>query len=75
MFRRCETNGKAKTAAIAKANSMIEGLTSDIEAGTSKATQLEEQIAGLKDEIAKNDAALRKAREDWNSALCQINSR
>jgi len=70
----CETNGKAKTAAIAKANSMIEGLTSDIEAGTSKATQLEEQIAGLKDEIAKNDAALRKADAMRQKDLAEFNA-
>ena len=53
--------GKDKTAAISKANGMIEGLGSDIEAYTSKTAELEEQIASLKDEIAKNDAALRKA--------------
>merc|ERR1719359_345802 len=70
----CETNGKAKTAAIAKANGMIEGLTSDIEAGTSKATQLEEQIAGLKDEIAKNDAALRKADAMRQKDLAEFNA-
>ena len=70
----CETNGKDKTAAIAKANSMIEGLTSDIEAGTSKATQLEEQIAGLKDEIAKNDAALRKADAMRQKDLAEFNA-
>merc|ERR1719359_1734284 len=70
----CETNGKGKTAAIAKANGMIEGLTSDIEAGTSKATQLEEQIAGLKDEIAKNDAALRKADAMRQKDLAEFNA-
>jgi chromosome segregation ATPase len=57
----CETNGKDKTAAIAKANSMIEGLSSDIDGLTSRTAQLEENIASLKSEIAKNDAALRKA--------------
>merc|ERR1719359_878486 len=70
----CETNGKGKTAAIAKANSMIEGLTADIEAGTSKTTQLEEQIAGLKDEIAKNDAALRKADAMRQKDLAEFNA-
>jgi hypothetical protein len=70
----CETNGKGKTAAIATANSRIEGLTSDIEAGTSKAAQLEQQIAGLKDEIAKNDAALRKADAMRQKDLAEFNA-
>jgi len=70
----CETNGKGKTAAIATANSRIDGLTSDIEAGTSKAAQLEQQIAGLKDEIAKNDAALRKADAMRQKDLAEFNA-
>jgi DNA repair exonuclease SbcCD ATPase subunit len=70
----CETNGKGKTAAIATANSRIEALTSDIEAGTSKAAQLEQQIAGLKDEIAKNDAALRKADALRQKDLAEFNA-
>jgi uncharacterized small protein (DUF1192 family) len=70
----CETNGKDKTAAIAKANGMIEGLGSDIEAYTSKTAQLEEQIAELKDEIAKNDAALRKADAMRQKDLAEFNA-
>ena len=68
-----EPAGKDKTAAIAKANSMIEGLGSDIEAYTSKTAQLEEQIAELKDEIAKNDAALRKADAMRQKDLAEFN--
>jgi uncharacterized small protein (DUF1192 family) len=70
----CETNGKDKTAAIAKANSMIEGLGSDIEGYTSKTAELEEQIASLKDEIAKNDAALRKADAMRQKDLAEFNA-
>jgi len=70
----CETNGKDKTAAISKANGMIEGLGSDIEAYTSKTAELEEQIASLKDEIAKNDAALRKADAMRQKDLAEFNA-
>jgi len=69
----CETNGKEKTAAVAKANSMIESLTSEIESLTSKTAQLEESIASLKDEIAKNDAALRKADAMRQKDLAEFN--
>merc|ERR1719240_533463 len=70
----CQTNGKDKTAAISKANGMIEGLGSDIEAYTSKTAELEEQIASLKDEIAKNDAALRKADAMRQKDLAEFNA-
>jgi uncharacterized small protein (DUF1192 family) len=70
----CETNGKDKTAAIAKANGMIEGLGSDIEGYTSKTAELEEQISSLKDEIAKNDAALRKADAMRQKDLAEFNA-
>merc|ERR1719399_449450 len=53
---------------------MIEGLGSDIEAYTSKTAELEEQIASLKDEIAKNDAALRKADAMRQKDLAEFNA-
>jgi uncharacterized small protein (DUF1192 family) len=70
----CDVNGKDKTAAIAKANSMIEGLGSDIDGLTSRTAQLEETIASLKQEIAKNDAALRKADAMRQKDLGEFNA-
>jgi DNA repair exonuclease SbcCD ATPase subunit len=70
----CETNEKNKEAAIATATSTIDGCTSDIQALESKTTELKGTIATLNDEVAKNDAALRKADALRQKDLAEFNA-
>lgn len=57
----CETNDKAKTKAIADAETRLTELASSIESLTAQSEQLVIDIAGLKTEIARNEKALETA--------------
>merc|ERR1719454_1926354 len=59
----CETNEREKTEAIKIATETIDQLTSDIESGVAKVAKLETEIAQLKEDIAANIEALKKATE------------
>merc|ERR1719265_1761427 len=59
----CETNEREKKEAIKIAEETIDQLTSDIEAGLAKVAKLETEIAQLKEDIAANIEALKKATE------------
>jgi len=57
----CTTNDKLKTKAIADAESRIKMLNTRIEELTALSAKLGSQIDALKDEVAKNEAALEQA--------------
>ncbi|CEM28708.1 unnamed protein product [Vitrella brassicaformis CCMP3155] len=62
----CETNDKAKTKAIEKAEAKITEITANIEEYTATAARLETEIKNLQEEIAANVEALAKATEIRN---------
>merc|ERR1719231_890630 len=57
----CETNDKAKTKAIADAETAIARLTAAIEDHTANSARLNTEISNLEKEVAKNSDALDKA--------------
>jgi len=57
----CETNDREKTKSIKEAEARIEDLTTSIEEGTAKSSQLNTEIANLGKELEKNRQALDKA--------------
>merc|ERR1719487_2122655 len=70
----CETNDKAKTKAIADAESKIAALTSAIEEFTASSARLNTEIANLEKEVAKNSNALDQATALRQKELAEFNA-
>jgi len=70
----CTTNDKAKTAAIAAAESRIKQLTNEIEELTALSAKLTSEIDTLKAEVAENEKALAKATSLREKELAEFNS-
>lgn len=70
----CTTNDKAKTKAIADAESRIKMLNTRIEELTALSAKLGAQIDALKDEVAKNEAALEQASTIRSDEIKKFNA-
>merc|ERR1719185_20748 len=70
----CETNDKAKTKAIADAESKISDLTAAIEELTASSARLNTEIANLEKEVAKNSQALDTATALRTKELAEFNA-
>merc|ERR1719265_2105760 len=70
----CETNDKEKTKAIADAEARISFLGTAIEELTGKSAKLNEEIASLDEEVAKNSAALDTAAALRTKQLAEFNA-
>merc|ERR1712217_156401 len=70
----CETNDKAKTKAIAEAESRISDLTTKIEELTATSAQLNTEIKNLESEVAKNQESLDKATAIREKQLAEFNA-
>jgi len=70
----CETNDKEKTKAIADAEARISLLGTAIEELTGKSAKLNEEIASLDAEVAKNSAALDTAAALRTKQLAEFNA-
>merc|ERR1719231_1875895 len=70
----CETNDKAKTKAIADAETAINRLTAAIEDHTANSARLNTEIANLEEEVAKNSDALDKATALRKKELAEFNA-
>jgi len=70
----CETNDKAKTKAIADAETKIDQLTSKIEELTGQSARLTTEIANLEKEVAANQQALDKATALREKQLAEFNA-
>lgn len=70
----CTTNDKLKTKAIADAESRIKMLNTRIEELTALSAKLGAQIDALKDEVAKNEAALEQASTIRSDEIKKFNA-
>merc|ERR1719281_1262644 len=70
----CETNDKEKSQAILDAEALITDLTSQIEELTATSSRLNQEIKGLEEEVAKNQAALDKATALRQKQLGEFNA-
>merc|ERR1719333_1216426 len=70
----CETNDKAKTKAIADAETAIARLTASIEELTGNSARLNVEISNLEKEVAKNSDALDKATALRKKELAEFNA-
>merc|ERR1719281_403590 len=70
----CETNDKAKTKAIADAETKIATLEAAIEEFAANSARLNTEIANLEKEVAENSAALEKATAMREKELTEFNA-
>merc|ERR1719498_1728073 len=70
----CETNDKAKTKAIADAETAINRLNTAIEDHTANSARLNAEISNLEKEVAKNSDALDKATALRKKELAEFNA-
>merc|ERR1719456_1061797 len=70
----CTTNDKAKTAAIAQAESDIAELTAAIQSFTASSSKLNTEIENLEAELAHNTDALDKATAVRQKELAEFNA-
>merc|ERR1719310_1061290 len=70
----CETNDKAKTKAIADAETKIANLESFIEEAAANSARLNTEIANLEKEVAENSEALEKATAMRQKELAEFNA-
>merc|ERR1719247_2045453 len=70
----CITNDKAKTAAIADAESSIAELTAAIQSYTALSSKLNTEIGNLETELAANNDALEKATAVRKKELAEFNA-
>merc|ERR1719299_207922 len=70
----CETNDKAKTKAIAEAETRIADLTSKIEELTGNSARLGTEIKNLEKEVAANQEALDQATSIRQKQLAEFNA-
>jgi chaperonin cofactor prefoldin len=70
----CETNDKAKTKAIADAETHIKGLTTKIEELTANSARLNTEIEGLNKEVEANKEALADATSMREKQLKEFNA-
>merc|ERR1719236_150975 len=70
----CATNDKAKTKAIAEAETRIADLTSKIEELTANSARLGTEIKNLEKEVAANQAALDQATAIREKQLAEFNA-
>jgi len=70
----CSTNDKEKTQAILNAEARVTDLTSKVEELTAQSARLNQEIKGLEQEVAKNQASLDTATALRQKQLAEFNS-